>query len=271
MNIRRTTRCLAVTGITVLVVLAASAGSGGSEPPTARPPGTEITVTTTVPEPPSTTTTSTTTTAPPSSTPPTTTPSAQRDSKAAELAGLQQQLADLGYDVGPVDGVDGTRTSFAIMAFQKVEGLPRTGMATSDVIAALDGASPPAPIVPDGEPTRIEIDLERQVLLSWRNGRLARILPTSTGNGAEYCDDNGDCAVAVTPLGRYEIGRTFDGTEVGPLGPLYYPMYFNGGIAIHGSPYVPSYPDSHGCARIPMYAAASFFSEVAPGTPVYVI
>ncbi|MCB1026167.1 MAG: L,D-transpeptidase family protein, partial [Microthrixaceae bacterium] len=26
--------------------------------------------------------------------------------------------------------------------------------------------------------------------------------------------------------------------------------YFNGGIALHGSPSVPSYPASHGCVRL---------------------
>ncbi len=27
-------------------------------------------------------------------------------------------------------------------------------------------------------------------------------------------------------------------------------MYFNRGIALHGSSFIPPYPDSHGCARL---------------------
>ena len=41
-------------------------------------------------------------------------------------------------------------------------------------------------------------------------------------------------------------------------------------FAIHGSLSVPAYPASHGCVRIPMFAAREF-SEMAPiGTPVIV-
>ena len=35
----------------------------------------------------------------------------------------------------------------------------------------------------------------------------------------------------------------------GPLR-LWRPRYFNGGIAVHGSPSIPAYPASHGCARV---------------------
>jgi lipoprotein-anchoring transpeptidase ErfK/SrfK len=43
-----------------------------------------------------------------------------------------------------------------------------------------------------------------------------------------------------------------------------YPNYFLNGIAIHGSPAMKAYPDSHGCIRIPMFAA----KEVSEMTPV---
>jgi len=102
------------------------------------------------------------------------------------------------------------------------------------------------------------------------NGALARILPVSTGNNERYCVD-GECSVAVTPGGTFRIGRKAEGLEVAPLGELWWPMYFNGGIAIHGSPSVPAYPASHGCIRIPMYAAPTFFNEVSGGTRVHVL
>ena len=48
-------------------------------------------------------------------------------------------------------------------------------------------------------------------------------------------------------------------------------MFFNQGIAIHGALSVPGYPASHGCVRIPMFAAGWFYQIVPNGTPVYVI
>jgi lipoprotein-anchoring transpeptidase ErfK/SrfK len=187
-----------------------------------------------------------------------------------QVKALQERLAELGYDVGTPDGKWGAQTSYALMAFQKVEGLSRDGQDGPQTQAALATATKPGPMVPGGAPTRIEIDVDRQVLFHWVNGSLARILPVSTGNNEAYCVD-GECSVAVTPGGNFRIGRKAVGLEVAPLGELWWPMYFNGGIAIHGSPSVPAYPASHGCIRIPMYAAPTFYNQVAPGTRVHVL
>jgi len=45
---------------------------------------------------------------------------------------------------------------------------------------------------------------------------------------------------------------------------------FTEGIAIHGNPSVPVYPASHGCIRIPMFAAKEFSQMTPVGTPVIV-
>jgi len=47
-------------------------------------------------------------------------------------------------------------------------------------------------------------------------------------------------------------------------------LYFNGGIAIHGSKSVPAAPASHGCIRIPMSTAEWFPGQVHTGMPVHV-
>jgi peptidoglycan hydrolase-like protein with peptidoglycan-binding domain len=189
---------------------------------------------------------------------------------SADVRAVQERLAELGYDVGTPDGRFGGRTSYAVMAFQKIEGLDRTGEIDEAVVAALEVAGPPGPMVPGGPSTRVEIDLNRQVLIFWSGGELTRILPVSSGNGEEYCVD-GDCDIAVTPPGSFQIGRKAEGLEVAPLGELWWPMYFNGGIAIHGSPSVPPYPASHGCIRIPMYAAPTFYDQVGRGTAVILV
>ena len=45
-------------------------------------------------------------------------------------------------------------------------------------------------------------------------------------------------------------------------------MYFVGGYAIHGNPSVPSFPASHGCVRVPMWAAPWLYSSNGIGETV---
>jgi len=182
---------------------------------------------------------------------------------------LEQRLADLHYDVGPVDGVFDGSTAFAVVAFQKVTGMARTSRATDDVVAAAQTATDPPSLVPGGGAGRVEIDVGRQVLFLYQNNALAKILPVSTGSGQRYCVD-GSCDRAVTPAGSYRVFLRVRGWQTSRLGRLYNPLYFNGGIAIHGALSVPAYPASHGCVRIPMGASEWFPSRVPNGTPVYV-
>ncbi|HEV8627192.1 MAG TPA: L,D-transpeptidase family protein [Acidimicrobiia bacterium] len=183
---------------------------------------------------------------------------------------LQQRLVALHYDPGPIDGRYGGGLTSAVMAFQKVAGMPRNGRATLDVLAAIAAATDPAPLLPDGGPTRIEVDFKRQVLFFWKDGAVARILPVSSGNGKKYCEE-GICGVAVTPSGSFRIERRIKGKRKSYLGLLYDPLYFYGGYAIHGSPSVPGYPASHGCVRIPMHVSRWMFDTVPNRTPVYLI
>jgi peptidoglycan hydrolase-like protein with peptidoglycan-binding domain len=183
---------------------------------------------------------------------------------------LQERLVALRYDPGKVDGRYGAGLVSAVMAFQKVNGMPRNGRATPDVLAALAAATDPPPMLPDGGPTRIEVDFKRQVLFFWRDGALLRILPVSTGNGKKYCEE-GICGVAVTPSGSYRIERRIKGKRKSYLGLLHDPLSFKGGFAIHGAPSVPGYPASHGCVRIPLHVSPWFYDNVPNRTPVYLI
>jgi lipoprotein-anchoring transpeptidase ErfK/SrfK len=186
------------------------------------------------------------------------------------VADLETKLASLKYDPGKVDGYYDSTTAFAVTAFQKVNGMARTGRATDDVVAAVMAASEPPAMLPAGGATRVEVDLKRQVLFLFQNGGLLRILPVSTGSGRRYCVD-GECAIADTPGGSFRIGYKILGPHKSKLGVLYNPLFFNGGIAIHGEPAVPSYPASHGCVRIPMADSLWFYNTVGRGTPVYVL
>jgi peptidoglycan hydrolase-like protein with peptidoglycan-binding domain len=217
--------------------------------------------------PETSTTVPTTTTAPPPTT--TTLPGLGTGAKGPEVRALEQRLADLRYDPGKVDGVFDATTGHAVLAFQKVRAMARTSRPTPDVLAAVSRARPTPPMLPGGGPTRVEIDLKRQVLFLWDGGALVRTLSVSTGNNKRYCVQ-GACATAVTPGGSYRVGQKIRGLRVSRLGKLYNPLYFNGGIAIHGSSSVPAQPASHGCVRIPMSASLWFFDAVPSGTPVYV-
>jgi peptidoglycan hydrolase-like protein with peptidoglycan-binding domain len=229
----------------------------------------EPVVTTTAPPPTTTTTTpSTTTTTPPTTAPPV--DGLARGAEGAAVLALQQRLVELNYDPGTVDGKYGGGTAVAVMAFQKVNGMPRTGQATQAVLDALAVATDPAPMLPDGGATRIEVDFARQILLYWRDGTLAKILPVSTGNGKRYCE-GGSCGVAVTPSGSFRIERRIKGLRRSHLGILHNPLYFKGGYAIHGSPSVPASPASHGCVRIPIHSSVWLFDNAPNGTPVYLI
>jgi peptidoglycan hydrolase-like protein with peptidoglycan-binding domain len=244
------------------------AGDGG-EATASETPTTERTTTTTAP--------TTTTTAPTTTVPPTTTtlppdPAADGTLRLGEegdaVLALQQRLVELGYWMGEPDGNYGQLTRQAVMAFQKVEGLGRDGVAGPITQERLAAAGRPAPRGGGG----LEIDLARQVLFVVEGGRVTWAINTSTGNGEAYTSSSGAEARAVTPPGQFSIQRQIDGLREAPLGTLYRPKYFNGGIAVHGSGSIPANPASHGCARVTNSAMdmlwASGVAEI--GTPVWV-
>lgn len=177
------------------------------------------------------------------------------------LLPIEQKLDALHYDVGPVDGNVDDRTISAILAFQKVNGLERTGGLTDAVTSQiLATTAAPAPLVADGEPNRVEVSLDRQVLFLYEGGALTKILPVSTGTSA-----------TPTPTGSYRFYRFDPGWHTSRLGRLYNAEYFVGGYAIHGSLSVPAQPASHGCIRISMSAAEWFPSHVTNGMQVVVL
>ena len=178
------------------------------------------------------------------------------------------RLWQLGYWAGPIDGRFDVASRHALVAFQKVERRERTGKLTAEELKALRTASRPLPRF--GAQPHVEIDLERQVLfLIDETGSVARIVPVSTGHGQVYVD-RGKRHRARTPLGQFKVQRKINGWRLSSLGLLYYPSYIHNGIAIHGSLSVPSYPASHGCIRVPMYAAKELSKLLPVGMEVIV-
>ena len=186
----------------------------------------------------------------------------------ADVLLAERVLSELGYWTGPVDGRWDAGTRHALVAFQKVEGRKRTGRLDDDELTALRGAARPTPR--ENEGPHVEIDLTRQVLFTVdESGAITRVLSISSGNGRPYAS-RGQRGIAITPPGRFRIERKISGWHRSPLGLLYEPSYFRRGWAIHGSSSVPVYPASHGCIRVPMYAALELSELLKLGTPVLI-
>lgn len=170
---------------------------------------------------------------------------------------VQERLSSLGYWNGAADGVYGLLTAQAVMALQKAAGLGRDGVYGPATRRALQAGTTVRSRVGG---TGIEIDRARQLLLIVRGGRVTTILNTSTGSGETYTS-RGSQHVATTPAGSFSTFRSVDRLDKGPLGDLWRPRYFNGGIAVHGAGSIPGYPASHGCARLSNPAMDMIWSE----------
>jgi hypothetical protein len=167
---------------------------------------------------------------------------------------LEKRLRRLRYHIRGVDWRYDYRTADALRAFNKVQRRPRVAAVTTATWRAL--ATPRRPRPRWVRPRRhIEIDQTKQVLYVVRGARVRSIVHTSTG------------ANGVTRDGAWTVWRKIAGYSPGRL---YYPSYFDGLRAIHGWPHVPVSPASHGCARVPMWAAKWIYRRTQIGTRVVV-
>jgi peptidoglycan hydrolase-like protein with peptidoglycan-binding domain len=185
------------------------------------------------------------------------------------IAALQRRLIQLHYEPGPVDGEFGGLTQRAVWAFQHVNRVGADGVVGPKTQRALARAAAPKPFAAAAGRTRIEVSIDRQVLVLYVGGAVRLVTHVSSGNGREFCD-GGRCRVARTPRGHFRVGRKIAGWRTSDLGKLYNPIYFFGPYALHGSLSVPNFPASHGCIRLPMRVAERLPGLVPVGTPVIV-
>jgi PKD repeat protein len=172
-------------------------------------------------------------------------------SRGASVRALEARLRELRYALRGADGLYGLDTVEAVLAFQKVEGLPWTGRVDATVWRRLASAHVPRARF---RGDHIEISKGRQVLLLVRDGLVTTVVHVSTG------------ATGNTPIGAWHVYRKVVGWDW----VLWYPMYFLRGFAIHGYPSVPAYPASHGCVRVPMWIAPTLYAANPYGQTVYV-
>jgi N-acetylmuramoyl-L-alanine amidase len=200
-------------------------------------------------------------------------------SSGRDVRTLQNRLAHLHYDIGPRNGSYGWDTVHAVTAFEKVNGLVKDGETGPKVRAALNHPRVPHLRYPyPSEHYSVEVNLSKEVLLIARNGKVWRILDTSTAGGYLYTNSEGGTSRAITPTGHFSIQYKITGWHKSSLGELYYPSYFtDNGYAIHGegngndSGEVPPYANSHGCVRITNDAVLRYYYHVfTVGTSVWI-
>lgn len=205
---------------------------------------------------------------------------------------VQERLAELPFDPGPIDGVYGQMTRQAVWAYETIVlGIAReemTGEVTPEMWDRMQEQVVIEPRRPTGAGTsHTEIYLVEQVVAAFEGDRPILVTHASSGDGKEWCDtvtydtdpygnaldepvEREVCGISKTPGGVFTFDRKVDGIRQSPLGSLWDPIYFNYGIAIHGAINVPSYPTSHGCVRIPMHISEYFQSLVKIGDQVFV-
>lgn len=174
----------------------------------------------------------------------------------------QQKLADLGYLLpSGVDGQLGPSTTAAVIAFQKWEGLQRDGVLGPATLAKLRTATRPTPITQGGPGRRVEVLIDRQLVLTIQNNAVVRALHVSTGKPS-----------TPTPIGSFSVYAQYPRWWSTPFREwLLWASPFVGGVAMHQFPDVPVYAASHGCVRVPEANAQWLYRFLSVGDPVRVL
>jgi len=156
---------------------------------------------------------------------------------------------------------------------------PVSSSAPRDSVSYWDGDSI------SGKPS-IKIKLGEQKAYFYKSGQLVGISQLSTGREGlstpsgtfsiiqkdqahvssqygDYVDSGDNVVVPNVDVGKDKKppGTHFKGA------PMPYFMRIVGGVGMHAG-YLPGYPASHGCIRMPEFMAENFFRSLSTGTPV---
>jgi lipoprotein-anchoring transpeptidase ErfK/SrfK len=186
---------------------------------------------------------------------------------------LQQGLIDAGFYRRPVDGIYGSETEMAVLAFHKYVGLERT--TSWNGLDWIRLRLLPDPRIPNrhDEPDRVEVDIGRQLIFIIRDHEIAGVLHTSTGGAYTYFSErNGTYVRAGTPRGDYSLRwRQYGWVCDRTTGWCVYKYWaFSDFYGIHGYLDVPSFPASHGCVRINTWDADWLDDRLFVGMPVHI-
>lgn len=135
--------------------------------------------------------------------------------------------------------------------------------------------------------THVEIDLEQQRAYLLQGRRILMVSPISTGRAGHFTQTGSFKVIEkernhfssiygkiVDARGNTVVADADKDMRVPPGGkfipaPMRYFMRFHEADGMHAG-YLPGYPASHGCVRMPEQNAIAFFNAVDVGTPVHV-
>lgn len=161
--------------------------------------------------------------------------------RSALVGELQKGLQKLGYTVRPTGTFD-TRTTHAVRTWRRIAGVGRGFSASPAVVrGVLRGRGAFRARYPR-HGRHLEADLSRGVLALLDGAKVVRLVAMSPGHRS-----------TPTITGSFTFGRKEPGLNSVQM---LHSNYFQGGYAVHGYSYVPDFPSSHGCLRIPNADAA---------------
>jgi hypothetical protein len=181
------------------------------------------------------------------------TPAAGPGTRSPFVALLQQRLAAVGYAT-PQNGVYDAATGRAVLAFRKVNGMPRITTLTPFIVDRLMRGVGGFKVRYPQHGRHVEANLGWQVLALIDKGRVVRAYVTSSGKPS-----------TPTVLGSFRFYMREPGTNSHGM---VYSTYFIRGYAIHGYYDVPAYNASHGCLRVPIPDAYAIYSWVHLGDQI---
>ncbi|HEY3374894.1 MAG TPA: L,D-transpeptidase family protein [Candidatus Aquicultor sp.] len=179
-------------------------------------------------------------------------------SRGADVIRLQRRLTELGYNPGAINGRYNMHSCYAVVAFQKVNGLSRDGAAGKSTLRAL---SYPKIIKARYKGDHVEVNKALQVLLIVRGGKVTKIFPVSTGR-------HGHTTPSVTARVYSKPGYQYRSKKYDGI--MTWTSFFYSGVAVHGYPSVPTKPASHGCVRVPIVDCKYIYNNMPMGSLVYV-
>ena len=136
--------------------------------------------------------------------------------------------------------------------------------------------------------TTVIIDLTDQTAYLLEDRRVAFVSPIASGKegwgtpignfrviSKDLNHQSGNFGLVIDSYGRIVNPNATPGSHIPPgcrylPAPMPYFMEFRKYVGMHAG-YLPGYPASHGCVRMPRDLAAEFFARVQVGTPVKVI
>ena len=193
-------------------------------------------------------------------------------------------------------------SALAALTVSSCTSLPTTGTGGSGYMAGLGVSSPsttgftnPAEAASfwDGDSTQgapsIRISRADQRAYFYKNGHLVGVAPISTGNDEHETPKGNFKVTQKSPDHESSLYGVIKDTATGQIvnkdadtrlhkpgpgqefvhAPMPFFLRFNGGVGMHAG-FLPGYPASHGCVRMPKQMANKFFEHATVGTPVTV-